>query len=333
MGNSNQSSDTIKLNVRIKARPYFDGKFDSKCIIEIKYTQQETIKSITDKIIQFMNKKWGPVKFDVFRICEKDSFMKEDLWFDVDGYTESINKSITDYEKNHIIAKGFSIELRVNHKHKASAQVITCPHMISSKSKDPTQCLIYNSLMSDEHAGYTSDDLFHLNKYRHFRNEYESKPKCDDDQECPAFIRVEKGGHNTGDLCHLKLYRHPPRGRKAKLQENIYSFIHNQEMKENVDVHDRKNRDNDKTDEFIKALIGETIKNGYKYDLCLLCGKDDDCKHNVYQSNDKTLLGIADAKMKHPEHILRGSPLRRAQMLALIMYTGTLLCNLTFYQH
>ena len=42
----------------------------------------------------------------------------------------------------------------------------------------------------------------------------------------------------------------------------------------------------------------------------------------IYQSNYDTLLGIVDEKIKHKEHVLRGSPLRRAQMLALVMYTG-----------
>ena len=61
-----------------------------------------------------------------------------------------------------------------------------------------------------------------------------------------------------------KLFRHPPRSQLVKLQENIHSFIH----EETED--DRKTYDFNIHDGFLKALIQETIANGYKYDLCLM---------------------------------------------------------------
>ena len=35
---------------------------------------------------------------------------------------------------------------------------------------------------------------------------------------------------------------------------------------------------------WLSALVKEVVENGYKYDLCTQCGKNDKCKHNVNKS-------------------------------------------------
>ena len=64
-------------------------------------------------------------------------------------------------------------------------------------------------------------------------------------------------------------------------------------------------------------MIEEVIKNGFKYDLCLQCKENDECKHDDY-----SLLTVVDEKLNHVRHKRMGSPLHRYHMLALILYTG-----------
>ena len=44
-------------------------------------------------------------------------------------------------------------------------------------------------------------------------------------------------------------------------------------------------------------MIDEVVKNGYKYDLCLECKKDDNCKHEYY-----SILNIVDEKLNCARH-------------------------------
>merc|ERR1719229_119152 len=71
-------------------------------------------------------------------------------------------------------------------------------------------------------------------------------------------------------------------------------------------------------DGFLKALIAEVIEHGFKSDLCLHCGKNDECKHD---EKNLSILSVVDEKMNHIRHKKVGSPLDRGQMLALVLYS------------
>ena len=67
-------------------------------------------------------------------------------------------------------------------------------------------------------------------------------------------------------------------------------------------------------DGYLKLIITEFIDNGFKSDLCL-CIDDED--------NDKySLLQIVDQKLNCNRHKMMGSPLNKAEMLSLLLYTG-----------
>ena len=74
---------------------------------------------------------------------------------------------------------------------------------------------------------------------------------------------------------------------------------------------------------WLSALIDEVVDNGFKEDLCLQCGKYDECKHDVYTSQ-YSILRIVDEKIKCNRHILMSTPLEyhRDYMLALVLYTS-----------
>ena len=83
----------------------------------------------------------------------------------------------------------------------------------------------------------------------------------------------------------------------------------------------------EKIDSGVTNFGREVIKNGYKYDLCLECGKNDECKHDVYDSQ-YSILKVVDEKMDCHRHKLMNKPLFRAHMLALVLYTGLIFLSL-----
>ena len=184
------------------------------------------------------------------------------------------------------------------------------------------------------------ENLKHLELYNHFTDKYEEKPVCKYGDECKSYIRNERGQdeNRIHDQCHMIIYRHPPRTRSIKLAQNLHPLILNQKYNQNHPVYKPTDEDKqkygmkevgwgswenrkNKIDGWLYALIDEVISNGYKYDLCMQCSKDEDCKHDVYDSIH-SILHIVDKKMEHTRHKMIDSPLTRDQMLALILYTG-----------
>ena len=86
-----------------------------------------------------------------------------------------------------------------------------------------------------------------------------------------------------------------------------------------------------KRDGWLRALISEVISREFGTDLCLSCSKEDECKHDVFNS-EFSILQIVDKKMNYLRHKMMDSPLNRGHMLALILYTGMFSfgCNLAF---
>ena len=232
---------------------------------------------------------------------------------------------------------------KITYHHKVDEQDITCPNMVKIKANDPSKCPIYHAMMTEDE--YSKQNYDHLHLFKHFQNDFTSKQICKYGQECKSYINYEQGtdANNINDKCHMKLYRHPPRTRQIKLAENMKSMILKTDESSCAGLQETRygmTRENynhghcqyapvytnkyNRQDGWLGALIEEVISNGYKYDLCLKCSKDDECKHDVYKSSH-SILKLVDEKMKHSRHRLMQSPLNRDHMLALILYTGLML--------
>ena len=85
----------------------------------------------------------------------------------------------------------------------------------------------------------------------------------------------------------MKLYRHPPRTRQIKLAENLHSLTINKVWEHNQPLYEPSTLGWNLKDGYLSTLISEVIQNGYKYDLCLKCKKDDECMHDVYDEKNK----------------------------------------------
>lgn len=224
--------------------------------------------------------------------------------------------------------------------HKIDKQKINCPQLLEIGSSNPLDCMIYCQMK--QKYTFVQEYYDHLNKYRHFHNEYEEKPICKYGDECKSYIRSEQGvdEDRIDDKCHMKLYRHPPRTRHIKLAENIKSWTMNHDWDQNHGLYTPNDKDiqkyhmhpnrygiyinaQDEKDGWLEALMDEVIHNGYKYDLCMKCAKHDECKHDITdKQNEHSILQVVNEKMNHQRHILVGSPLTRDEMLGLVLYTG-----------
>ena len=245
---------------------------------------------------------------------------------DSDDYDDQIQKAIG----GQLDAWG------IKYVHVVDEIEIDCPHILQSNTDHVSNCPIYRSMKNQYQ--YNKQNLNHLRKYHHFQNEIQEKPRCKYGDECKTYIRCESGQdeNRIDDQCHMAIFRHPPRTQRVQLAQNMHSFIFNQSHHENNDVykptasdkqkygHDQYgvNKSNSR-DGWLQALIDEVVSNGYKYDLCLKCKKDDffACRHNVHNSK-YSILKIVDEKMNCHRHRLIRRQLTRASMLALVLYTG-----------
>eukprot|EP01084_Bolivina_argentea_P184388 318016_1 len=339
-----KKADSMKIEVEIGS---YNDQFSGKVIVNALYASQETISNIISAVCDGLCNKYHPLVLKIKSIGMCRSFTNETIFSETKQHEELLRKKITEYNINDITSKG--LHIKVVYEQIISSTEITCNHMNKRKSFDPLQCPIYYAMK--QNYDFTQDNLDHLNKYRHFKDEFLDKPACRHKDVCKAYKRLELGGNKMTDLCHLKLYQHPPRSRNIALSENINSLmVHNNEN-QNHDVYQPTPDDDVKygfssTGGFIKALIEEVIKNGYKYDLCkrTMCdpkmyetpkhnalysfylhkikAKDTICEHDVYQVNENTLLYEVDEKLKHPRHTKISSPLRRDHMLAFLLYTA-----------
>eukprot|EP01084_Bolivina_argentea_P088187 159236_1 len=177
---------------------------------------------------------------------------------------------------------------------------------------NPLQCPVYFAMKNC--YDFTEKNLNHLYECSHFKDEYKSKSICKHGLRCNAFVRLENGGNELNDRCHVQLFRHPPRNdRQIRMTGNTGTFVVNRRAKQNTMV----------TMQYIgvnhplTALIKEVINNGYKKDLFVTNTTDEQ-----YMNNEYTIMKIVEDKMDHIRHKQMGSPLTKAQMLALILYTG-----------
>eukprot|EP01084_Bolivina_argentea_P096781 173987_1 len=224
-------------------------------------------------------------------------------------YVDS-NQPIPFYNEGDIIE--LQIQVEAYHEHNILDTKITCKHMKAKESINPMDCPVYYAMKRNYQ--WSQENLNHLNQELHFKQEYMEKPECKYQDECKHYKRLEQGGNKLNDLCHVKLYRHPPRNRNVQLPQNVNPLIINK-------THEQNNKFcvqpifNEHA--LLSELIDEVTCNGFKYDLCLECKQNDQCKHNQC-----SILEIVDNKMGSFRHKSMGMPLNRGEMLSLILYTG-----------
>eukprot|EP01084_Bolivina_argentea_P114311 203543_1 len=314
-----QKKDNI-ISISIFAKKLTNYKLEQdKFIIHALYEKQETIKNVHHEIIQYLQNKYL-VNIKIKRV-QSASFIYENRdTYGTLSLEEIAFHPITNFSKGDL---KLYIEIEPHYQHNIINESLSCSYLRKLNSFNASKCPIYKSMIEDYQLN--EDNLKHLTEFTHFKSEYDEKPICRYGDECKAYIRCENGGNRIIDKCHIKLYRHPPRSRQIELSENIHSLIINKKQKDNHDLYkptqdDKKEYKWDETNGWLQAVIDEVISNGFKYDLCLKCGKDDKCKHGLYGFH--SILQIVAEKMESKRHKSINSPLNRGEMLSLIMYTG-----------
>eukprot|EP01084_Bolivina_argentea_P215183 365304_1 len=272
---SRHGDQLLKIQVFVNQDAYTnpDPRFKICILILALYSDKETIGNVLDSIEKHLNERFKPLKL---RICDFYPFRQ---------YTCPEFKLLKNihYKPNEL--RKLPVQVEVKYQHKVRNISISCEYLKKINTNNSLHCPIYYAMK--EQFEFTQENLSHLINFSHFHDEYEEKPKCKYGEECKAYVRCENGQNLLNDNCHMKLYRHPPRRRNIELSENINSLIMNKKKKENQRVYsptiqDKKKYAHNKTDGFLNGLIEEVINNGYKYDLCLDCGKYDECKHDNY---------------------------------------------------
>eukprot|EP01083_Nonionella_stella_P091957 257213_1 len=140
MGNTNSSSttttpksNTIVINVDI------DGDWKDKLLIHSVYGKEQKMKQILNKITNYLNQKYDPVKYEI-RYIKHESFTGNDDFIDLE------NKSITEYDRNQIKKKGLSVYVNGKYNHQVSNVLISCPEMKRLGTADPMKCSVYRGM-------------------------------------------------------------------------------------------------------------------------------------------------------------------------------------------
>eukprot|EP01083_Nonionella_stella_P246948 856775_1 len=166
MGNRNSSgsntttskSNTVPINVKIV------GDVEDKFVIHSVYGKEQKMQQIFNKITNYVNAKYDPVKYEIWHI-NSASFTGE-IW----TITDLENTSITEYDRKEIKNKGLRVYVRVKYNHKVRNVSITCPEMKRLGTTDPMKCSVYRGMK--ESYKYCAANLYHLDQYTHLTDEY-----------------------------------------------------------------------------------------------------------------------------------------------------------------
>eukprot|EP01084_Bolivina_argentea_P015317 28630_1 len=309
-----QISEIEKNMVEIRVST--SNQFNAEFIIHASYEENEKLGNVLDQVIQYIENAHHPIKIKIDGQYV-NGFTEGSIGgaHDFDTYVRWMReKSITEYTHSDIRKKGLRLRLKPHYIHNVISVELTCKHLKQLNSEDPLKCPFYYAMKKEYE--FNKKNLIHLQSYTHFKNEYDEKPVCRHKDECKAYVRSENGENRLDDTCHMKLYRHPPRNRQIELSKNMHAFIVNRKEEDNQEVYwptddDEKKYNYTKRNGYLQALIEEVIDNGFKYVL----GAQN-------QNGTYSLLKIVDEKMECVRHKAMCLPLNRAQMLALILYTG-----------
>jgi len=136
-----------------------------------------------------------------------------------------------------------------------------------------------------------------------------NKPFCNYGSQCPTFTRfINNNDYHIDDMDHCSKEFHPGRRCEMIIEENFESkkFISAYQNCYKVRAHQRN-----------RNFWGGKVNNG---DLC-----NEVKKNGFEQILTSDLYECVEKKLIHERHIQMGSPLSFEQMLALILYTDTIL--------
>eukprot|EP01083_Nonionella_stella_P194514 717402_1 len=151
-------SNTIAINVKIV------GDVEDKFVIHSVYGKEQKMQQICNKITNYLNTKYEPVKYEIWSI-NSESFIGE-----LKRPTTIENKSITEYDRNKIKNKGLCVLVKVQFNHQVRNVSISCPEMKRLGTTDPMKCSIYRGMK--EGYKYCAANLYHLDEFTHLTDEY-----------------------------------------------------------------------------------------------------------------------------------------------------------------
>ena len=331
------SDRLLTIRVTIKEPPKYTPWFN-KCNFEIKlYPKKEcTGAQLRAKVEKELQAKFQPE-------CLAVDYVLPSSDVDFEGRFSRLSNASAERPINLRIAVH-----RVYSHQPDCVPSITCPHMLRRKSRDAADCPIYTWMTRYNETSRTL--LQHIRDYTHFIDEFNRKPVCKHKDRCGAFVRVERGGNSLSDLFHLQLYRHPPRSRRINLTENIQPMLFKEAREFHAVATRLSQRDKAPTHEDLELNFidchspvskgaGPRYQRWYDHRLRDCPSLQDqlevfECKQlmaeverngfgrNLTMSDNSSLLLVAHDLMRHQRHLDMGSPLNRAEMLSLVMYTG-----------
>eukprot|EP01084_Bolivina_argentea_P208790 355834_1 len=293
----------VPICVKCPRNHEYDNNFEITVPYHTENANQYRICTFLSDVHEYINDQYSPIKFHITHISA-ESFLGMDM-----GPNEcDWNDKITSYSQVDICSKGISLEIDIDiYEHNITSLVPMCPEMQNLNEI----CPVYVRMRYQD--TFNQENLDHLIEYEH-----PDESSCKYGDQCYAFKRLEAGGNDLNDLCHITIYRHPPRsGRMISISEQkdeINSFCFNDTWSANCALWRPEYFEEDG---YLKLLMNEVIKNGYKSDLCLYCRDNDECNHKEY-----TLMEIVEKKLNCTRHQLMGSPLNKAEMLSILLYTG-----------
>eukprot|EP01084_Bolivina_argentea_P179121 309539_1 len=292
-----------------------DNDFNDNFELTVPYNDDYpyTTATLIEDVIHYLEKKYSPYKFVPTTITSASFLAQNIVYNDYDWDDSERIVNINNYTKLILHKNGLHLQIDIAiFQHKTTGFDIPCKDMKDARGL----CSTYGEMRYQDK--FSEELLNHLYEYSH------PKVECRYGDECYAYKRLDKGGNELKDRCHIAIYRHHPRGkvlrgREKQLDDGINSFCLNDEWAENVPIYhptveDKKENDYNDKDVFLNLLLKEVIENGFKSDLCL---NDEDEKKDNY-----SLLMVVNEKLKSKRHKIMGSPLNRAEMLSLLLYTG-----------
>eukprot|EP01084_Bolivina_argentea_P138722 244159_1 len=268
-----------KLNITVNIFVDHRYPFNQSCNISKSYIDDKTLQNdVMQFVMKTMHKKHHPMQFQLVKIhtpCYKQVVSRYCFYY---------------YRTNHIRDVYLKVK-PIKIKNRGL-------NMLCNKTLN---CEIYKDVKLNRNVGAKAQQkhLQHLIEYNHCKDVL-TKPECKLNEKCDAYIRLENGGNGgnqTRDLCHMKIFRHPPRNRQIKLAENFAAFVMNTDHKQNEPMYCPSKSDMkqwNKQDGYLKKLLREIIKNGFKNDLYL---KNDNEKNNGY-----SIMDFVDKKLNSFKH-------------------------------
>eukprot|EP01083_Nonionella_stella_P045835 122866_1 len=249
------NSNGIQITVHIEANIGLSKYEHIKLVIHSEYEKEQKMKHIFHKITNHVNEKYDPVKYEIDWIFRESFTGRGEV-------SEFENQSITEYDINEIQNKGLKVIILVKYNHEVCNVLISCPEMKRLGTVDAMKCSVYRGMK--ESYKYSAENLYHLEQYTHFTDEYGAKTECSYKDECKAYRRLQDGGNALKDKCHREIYRHPPSKMNIQLQDNVNALFINKNQEENHKIYlptpnDKQRYNWNKSDGYLRALVEEVI--------------------------------------------------------------------------